>query len=292
MKAEITSPLHLLIVCLIAVILAFSTSVAVAGPEKPFYITAGLTVFAEENEDVESYIETTVDLIADPALVSSGRVVFPGIKIPVLAAELDYEDYDGGAFLLGWRFAEHFSLELTLAETRELDVSFDLPVQTINLANFISDSTLVGIGNPGPGSIAAPAILGRLATFELLEVALGSNYRFSVSDVYQFYLGVGIIGFKEMDTDVNALSGINTAALKTDFDSDLDFYFQAGFDYLITDHLSLTLDIKQISSESTISFENIQLAASDPDTKVSAGTLKTEFDLSGNLYHLGLRFLF
>lgn len=292
MKGRQTKSFLPLTLCSVFTTFLFSTAFAIAGPDKPFYVVPGFTLLAEEDENVNSFIQTTVSLRADPALVSSGRVSFPGIKIPVISAALDFDDLDGASVLLGWRFTEHFALEMLLTETRNLEVSFDLPAQTIDLANSFNNSTLEGIGNADPGNISVPSILGRLANFEILELALGSNYRFSVHDAYQLYLGVGIIGFKEIDTIINPLSGLNTDNIEADFDSDLDFYFQAGFDYQITDRVSLLLDIKQVSSDSTISFRNIQLAADNPATTVAAGDLKTEFKISGNLYHLGLRYIF
>lgn len=290
-KIKIIRPLALLIVSLFLPLL-FSTSALIASPEKSFYVSPGLTLFAEENENVESFIEATVGLRADPALVPSGRVDFSGLKIPVLAAELGYDDFDGAAIILGWRFAEHFSLEMKIAEPANLEVSFDLPAQTIDLANSFSNAALESIGNTDPGNVSAPAILGRLVDFDILELAVGSNYRFSVSDTYQLYLGVGIIGFKEIDSEINSLSGVNTDSLKAEFESDLDFYFQAGFDYQITERISLTLDIKQVSSDSTITVKNIVLSSNGVDNFVSTGDIKTEFDISGNLYYLGLRYIF
>lgn len=279
--------------CVFFTILPFLAGSALADSEKSFYITPGMSFYAEESDVIESFIQTTVTLDADPTLVAGGKVTFPGIQIPVIPAELEYDEFDGGAIIFGWKFYGQFALELLVSEPRVLGAAFDIPVQTIFLSSFITGDTLQGIGNTNPGELTFNGVVGELADFELLELAIGVNYEFSVSDRYVLFMGVGIIGYVETDTTLKEGTGLDPNSIKSDFESDADFYVQAGFKYPVTENFLISVQVKQISLETEISFSNLQL---QPDslsgTTATSGDLKTEFDISGNLFHVGLQYSF
>jgi len=296
MKEKIISHTGFFTLCAFLMALPFSFSTALAESDeteskKSFYITPAYSVLKENNNFVETYLTTSVTLIA--ANATSGFVTFPGIQVPAVSAELDYDDFDGGALVFGWNFANQFSLELHLGQPRILGVSFDIPAQTVDLSNFIDPDTLELIGNTDPGEVEYAGVIGHLVDFEFLELAIGGNYTFALHEKYKLYMGVGFLKYIEIDTEIIPQDGINPDVVESDFDSETEFYFQAGFLYHIKDNFDASFDIKQISAETTMTITNIEVTTDGSSgTTAESGDLVTEFDISGVIYHFGLRYMF
>ena len=291
MKVKINSHAHLLTLGAFLVVLPFLFNTALAESDKSFYITPAYSALKENNNFVETYLTTNVTLTSSE--VASGEVTFPGIKVPAISAELDYEDFDGSAIVFGWYFAGHFSLEMHLGEPRTMGATYDIPAQTANLANFIDPGTLDTINNSNPGNVEYAGVIGHVADVELLEIAIGSNYTFSLHEDYNLYMGVGIIKYLEISNEIFPIAGINPDTAELDFDSEAEFYFQAGFIYHVSDSFDLSFDLKQISAETTLTITNIEVTTDGVSgTTADSGDLVTEFDVSGLIYHLGLRYTF
>ena len=296
MKEKIISHAGLLTFCAFLVFLPLSFSSASADSDeteskKSFYITPAYSVLKENNNFIETFLTTSVTLLA-PGL-DVGELTFPGLRVPAIPAEFDYEDFDGGAIVFGWYFANQFSLEIHLGEPRVLGASYDIPAQTINLSNIIDPATLSLIGNTNPGNLDLAGIIGHLADVELLEIAIGSNYTFSLHEDYDLYMGVGIIKYMEISTEFFDVDGVDTNIIESDFHSEAEFYFQAGFLYHLSDSFDVSFDIKQISAETELTISNIEFT---PDgisgTTAESGDLISKFDISGIVYHIGLRYIF